>query len=506
MLVAALAGCGGSQPHRALPSLGLGEPAFPATLQAYASVPIVGGNRVDVLLNGEQIFPAVLAAIAAARTTITYAQHVWDDGPVAHDIAAALAERCRAGIGVNVLLDGVGARAMPGEQVDLLRRSGCHVARVRPDEGGRRNHRRILVVDGLVGFTGASGVSRRWMGDGRAPGHWRDTDVRIEGPVVEQLQAAFAESWLEATGIALGGPAYFPRPRPVRGPVYAHVVRSSPAAGVRTMYTTLLLALTSARRSIMITNPALRPDAPLATALRDAARRGVRVTALLPGDGDLERSATARLRDLQSAGIEVHAYEAARLNARTVVVDGVWAAVGSLVVDAASFGAHDEVSVVIYSAAVAQRLEAAFQDDLRHARRLTGPRDRRSDRLRRSRRRRVPLDAGPPAGRDEAVDGQHDDRADHGHDEPRGFTFSVQADRPSQPPPEQRADDAQDDGDDDAPRVGAWHDQASHEAHDETEDDPQQNVHRRTPFAGQHGSARPRRWTGLHTGCQDPGL
>ena len=181
LFAVALAGCSGAQPHRALPALVLGEPAFFPTLQAYASAPIVGGNRVDVLLNGEQIFPAVLAAIAAARETITYAQYVWDDGPVAHDVAAALADRCRAGVAVNVLLDGVGARGMPDAQLDLLRRSGCHVVPVRPDEhgGGRRNHRRILVVDGLVGFTGASGVSRWWMGNGRTPGHWRDTDVRI---------------------------------------------------------------------------------------------------------------------------------------------------------------------------------------------------------------------------------------------------------------------------------------------------------------------------------------
>jgi cardiolipin synthase len=306
---------------------------------------------------------------------------------VARDLGAALAERCRAGVGVNVLLDAEGTRAMPASHLDLLRASGCHVALFPPsgaDGGGRRNHRRILVVDGRVGFTGSSGVSRWWMGNGRLSGHWRDTDVRVTGPVVEQLQAAFAESWLAATGMGLGGPAYFPRPREARGQVYAHVVRSSPAAGTRTLYTTLLLAVASARRSISITTPALSPDEPLAGALRAAAARGVRVRALVPGDGEPETVAfPARGLDaLQEGGMEIYAYAPARLHARTVVIDGVWATVGSLTLDHRNFGQHDEVNLVIYNAGVASRLEHAFREDLRHAqpledvgrRRPAGPR------------------------------------------------------------------------------------------------------------------------------------
>lgn len=377
-LAAVLTGCAGAQPPRALPALVLGEPSFFPTLEAYAAAPIVGGNRVEVLLNGEQIFPAVLEAVAAARTTISYAQHVWEDGPVARDVAGALAERCRAGIRVNVLLDGVGTRTMPASQLELLRTSGCQVAHFRPADdgaGGRRNNRRIIVVDGLVGFTGASGVGRRWMGNGQVAGHWRDTDVRLEGPAVEHLQGAFAESWLEATGVVLGGPAYFPRPRQARGPVYAQVVRSSPAAGSRTIYTTLLLAIASARRSISITGPALFPDGPLTREIVAAARRGVRVVALVPppehGMGPLER---ARLRMLQAAGVQIHAYRPARLNARTIVIDDVWATVGSFTLDHRTFGRNDEVNLVVYNVAVAERLQHVFLGDLAHAR----PLDRRA--------------------------------------------------------------------------------------------------------------------------------
>lgn len=373
-LAAALVGCAGTQPPRVLPALVLGEPSFFPTIEAYAAAPIVGGNRVEVLLNGEEIFPAVLEAIAAARTTITYAQHTWEDGPVARTLAGALAERCRAGVCVNVLLDGVGTRTMPPAHLELLRASGCQVAHFRPDDDpkGRRNNRRVLVVDGIVAFTGASGVGRWWMGDGRVANHWRDTDVRIEGPAVEQLQGAFAESWLEATGIVLGGPAYFPRPRQARGPVYAHVVRSSPAAGSRTIYTTILLAIASARRSISITGPALRPDDPLARELVAAARRGVRVMALVPdpegaGTGPLER---ARLRRLHAAGVLIHTYQPARLNARTIVIDDVWATVGTFTLDHRTFGRTDEVNLVVYNVAVAERLQQVFQADLAYARPL----------------------------------------------------------------------------------------------------------------------------------------
>ncbi len=228
-LLIATGGCARVQPHVSLPEVTLGEPSFYPTLEAYAGAPIVGGNAVEILLNGEQIFPALLEAIRTAQRTITYAQYYYEEGPVARDVAEALAERCRAGVGVNVLLDAFGSISIPVGYLDLMRVSGCHVVWFRPLSQYvfrtyyKRNHRRILVVDGRVGFTGGAGVSRKWMGNGRTENHWRDTDVRVEGPVVEYLQAAFVENWLEATGMVLGGEAYFPRPIEPRGQVYAQV-------------------------------------------------------------------------------------------------------------------------------------------------------------------------------------------------------------------------------------------------------------------------------------------
>jgi cardiolipin synthase len=363
-----------------LPQLILGEPSFFPTLEAYAGSPIVGGNAVDVLLNGEQIFPSVLDGIRAAQRTITYAQYYFEDGPVARDIADALTERCLAGIGVSVLLDSFGSLNMPREYVERMRSAGCHVVWFRPlsqyvfRRYFHRNHRRILVVDGRLGFTGGAGVSRKWMGNGRIMDHWRDTDVRVEGPVVEYLQAAFAENWLEATGMVLGGEAYFPRPTEPRGQVYAQIARSSPAGGSTAMYTTLLLALSSARRSVLVTNPYFVLDDTMRQAVLRTVRRGVRIAVLVPAviDHNIVRQASrAQFGDLLRAGVEIYEYTPALLHAKTMVVDGVWATIGSTNLDNISFAVNDELNLIVYDRGVAGRLERIFEEDLGVSRQVT---------------------------------------------------------------------------------------------------------------------------------------
>ena len=378
--VAAPAGCVRVQPHVALPPLRLGEPSFFPTLEAYAGSPIVGGNAVEVLLNGEQIFPTVLTGIRAAQRTITYAQYHFEDGPVARDIAEALADRCQAGVGVSVLLDAFGSLHMPREYVERMRDAGCHVVWFRPlsryvfRRYYHRNHRRILVVDGRVGFTGGAGVSRKWMGNGRIEHHWRDTDVRVEGPVVEYLQAAFAENWLEATGMVLGGEAYFPRPAEPRGQVHAQVARSSPAGGSTAMYTTLLLALSSARRSVLVTNPYFVLDDTMREAVLRTVRRGVRVAVLVPAviDHNVVRQASrARFGDLLRAGVEIYEYTPALLHAKTMVIDSVWATIGSTNLDNISFAVNDELNLIVYDRGIAGQLQRIFDDDVHVSRRVT---------------------------------------------------------------------------------------------------------------------------------------
>jgi len=380
LATAAAAACGHVQPHLVLPSLGVGEPAFAATITGYTEAPIVGGNRIKVLLNGDEIFPEKLAIIRSATKTINYAQYVFEEGQPADDVARALAERCRAGVAVNVLVDAVGAMAMPAELRQTMTEAGCRVETFRPirpftlDRVNYRNHRRILVVDGRTGITGGSGTSGKWSGNGRTGGHWRDTDVRVEGPVVAQLQGAFVENWLEATGVALGGDDYFPRLPAEPGGVNAQAVRSSPAGGSVAMYTMFLLGVASAHRSIHITNPYFVPDEKMVETLVQTARRGVRVALILPGaiDHNIVRQASrGELGRLLEAGVEVYEYRAALLHSKTMVIDGVWSTVGSTNLDRRSFALNDELNLVVYDRAVAARLDEIFAQDLALSRRVT---------------------------------------------------------------------------------------------------------------------------------------
>ena len=366
--------------YETLPSLAVGEPAFVTTLEAHLATPVVGGNRAGMLLNGDEIFPAKLAAVRSARTSITYAEYFWAEGDVGRELADALADRCRAGVAVKILLDGVGTLYMPAAHVETLRRAGCRVvsfrslARWDPRRHNYRNHRRILVIDGRLGISGGSGVSEKWAGDGRQEGHWRDTDVRIEGPAVEWLQAAFAENWREATHELLGGAAYFPGPIAPAGEVRVQIVPSSPAGGSYAMYTMVLLAMASARRSILMTNPYFVLDARMTEALLAAARRGVRVAALTPGkiDHNLVRSASRRdFGRLLQGGVQIFEYQPALLHSKTLVVDGLWATIGSTNLDNRSFALNDELNVAVHDAAFARRLEEVFERDLARARRVT---------------------------------------------------------------------------------------------------------------------------------------
>lgn len=374
------AGCAHNDPVLQLPALEVGHPTFAATLAAYVGAAAVSGNHVDILLNGDEIFPAKLRAIKGARISINYAQYVWEEGQESLDIANALADRCRAGVAVNVLLDGVGSLSMPAEYRQVMVDSGCKVETFRPlsqfalDKVNYRNHRRILVADGRVGITGGSGTSGKWGGNGQKENHWRDTDAWAEGPVVEQLQGAFVENWLEATGIALGGGDYFPSPVEVKGDVAAQAVRSSPSGGSGAMYTMYLLAMASAQKTIYITNPYFLPDEKMMETLVETARRGVKVTLLLPGaiDHNLVRQASrSELGKLLLAGIEIYEYSPAMLHAKTMVVDSRWATVGSTNLDRRSFALNDEINLVVYNHGVAQRLERVFKDDLSRSKQVT---------------------------------------------------------------------------------------------------------------------------------------
>jgi cardiolipin synthase len=375
LFLVTVGGCGTVSQHYNITAVELGEPSFFPTMEGNTRAPIVGGNRVDILLNGDELFPALLEAISGAQRSITFTQYVYEKGAISERIAEALAERCRAGVGVNVLLDYTGSLKFPDGYAKTLKTAGCHLAWFhplnpwQPNRFNKRTHRRLVVVDGRVGFTGGFGISQKWTGDGRVKDNWRDTQARVEGPAVEYLQAAFAEDWRQATGIVLAGEAYFPRLRPV-GSTHAQVVASSPAGGSSDAYLHFLLALGSARRTIFITNPYFVPDARMTQALLDAVARGVRVVVLIPGaiDHPLVREAGRRdFGPLLRAGIEIYEYQAALLHAKTMVIDGVFSTLGSTNLDNRSFALNQELNLTVYDREVGRRMEQVFAADLAHA-------------------------------------------------------------------------------------------------------------------------------------------
>jgi cardiolipin synthase A/B len=380
-----LTGCAKVLAVREIPQIIVGEAEFFRTIEAHTDAPIVSGNRIEVLLNGDETFPVMLRDIRNAKSTITFAQYLYEDGSIAHDLAEAFAERCRAGVKASILLDDHGSGNAPPEIITIMKNGGCQVEFFRRIEAegilfpwkllryNYRSHRRVLVIDGHIGFTGGYGISEAWTGDGRTPEYWRDTNVRIEGPLVKFLQAAFAESWLETTGIAIGGDEYFPRIDSV-GNITGQIVKSSPTGGSFQNYMLFLLSINSAKQSILITNPYFMPDDVMTEALVKAAARGVRVSILLPGEIDSQLTySTSRSHygPLLLGGVHIYEYKASLLHAKTIVVDGVWSTIGSTNFDNRSFALNQEINLTVYNSAIAHRLEQIFQGDLKYSQRVS---------------------------------------------------------------------------------------------------------------------------------------
>lgn len=377
--------CGTVLGVKQTPEITIGEAKFFRTIEAHTDAPVTSGNRIDVLLNGDETFPVMLDEIRKAKSSITFAQHLYENGSIARELAQAFADRCRAGVKTTILLDSHGSGKVPSEIIATMKDAGCNVEYFRrvDAEGiifpwkllryNYRSHRRVLVIDGRVGFTGGYGISQAWTGNGRMPEHWRDTNVRIEGPVVKFLQTAFAESWLEATGIAIGGDDYFPHLEP-KGNLSAQVVKSSPTGGSFQNYMLFLLSINAAKTSVLITNPYFIPDKVMTNALLKAVDRGVRVVVLVPGKSDSRFTYTAsrsQYGKLLLGGVKVFEYQASLMHAKTIVADGVWATIGSTNFDNRSFALNQEINLTVYDKGTAQKLEKIFSDDLTYSKEIT---------------------------------------------------------------------------------------------------------------------------------------
>ena len=355
-------------------SVAVESPEFLRAAEALTGAPISHGNEAELLINGDQIFPAFLETISSAQRTLCVQTYVYWRGDIARDVAGAIADKAKEGVECKVILDALGAAKMDRSLVRDMQEAGVEVVLLRPPKPyairrvANRTHRRLLVADGEVGMTGGVGIAEEWTGNAEDPDHWRDTHVRVRGPVVRGMLGAFAENWLEGTGQVLAGDHYLPDLEPIADGGPMQLVRSSATVGDTNVEALYYLAIASARRSMDLTAAYFVPRPAFTDALCEAARRGVQVRILVPGPhidkGFVRVAGRAAYAELLEAGVRVFEFQPTMLHAKTLVVDGAWSSVGTINFDNRSFQLHDEVTLCVWDERFAGRLGEAFEHDL----------------------------------------------------------------------------------------------------------------------------------------------
>lgn len=352
---------------------------FARTMGVILGPALEPGNKVRALVNGDKIFPAMLHAIRSAQRSVTLETYIFWSGTIGNEFVDALVERARAGVRVHILLDWIGGK-LNEEQLDRMEENGAEVRRYNTPHWNtlhrlnNRTHRKLLVVDGKIGFTGGVGISDSWRGNAQSPQHWRDTHFEVEGPVVGQMQAAFIDNWMQATGEVLHGEAYLPELQP-SGTLSAQMFTSSPGGGAESMQLMYLLSITSAARTIRLSASYFIPDDVAVNSLVAALRRGVRVQVILPGhhlDRPIVRRASrAEWRPLLRAGAEIYEYQPTMYHVKVMIVDDHWVSVGSTNFDARSFAINDEANLNVHDKDFARRQIEIFEEDRKKSRRVT---------------------------------------------------------------------------------------------------------------------------------------
>ena len=358
----------------------LDDPRFAHELGVLLGPAFVAGNRIQALHNGEQIFPAMLAAIRGAQTSITFETYIYWSGDIGREFADALSDRARHGVKVHVLLDWVGSAKVEDSLIEEMTAAGVQIRKFHPPHWshlGRfnnRTHRKLLVVDGRTGFTGGVGIAPQWTGHAQDPEHWRDSHFQVEGPVVAQIQSVFIDNWIKVTGDVLHGPAYFAALEPA-GNARAQVFSSSPSGGSESMQLMYLLAITAATRTIDLAAAYFVPDELVSRALVEAMQRGVKLRIVVPGehiDSETVRSASrARWGPLLAAGAVIAEYRPTMFHCKVMIVDALLVSVGSTNFDNRSFRLNDEATLNILDAAFAKEQTAVFAADLARSRPLS---------------------------------------------------------------------------------------------------------------------------------------
>jgi cardiolipin synthase len=352
---------------------GIRDPVFKREMSALLGPMIIGGNRIAPLQNGDEIFPAMLSAIQGAKHSIDFETYIYWSGQAGTEFARALAERARSGVKVHVMLDWLGSVKMDQSLLVKMKDSGVEVQRYHAlhwyslGRLNNRTHRKVLIIDGLVGFTGGVGIADQWSGHAQDPDHWRDSHFRVEGPVVGELQAAFLDNWVKTTGRVLHGEEYFP-PLDAKGTIDMQMFMSSPSGGSASMRLMYLMAITAAESSIDIEAAYFVPDPLMTGELIKARHRGVRIRILVPEkhiDSETVRVASKRAwGPLLKNGVEIYEYDPTMLHCKMLIFDRAMVSVGSTNFDMRSFELNDEASLNIYDAGVASDMTSVFAQDL----------------------------------------------------------------------------------------------------------------------------------------------
>jgi len=354
---------------------------FLTTMAGSTGIPFFEGNAIEILNNGDEFYPAMLKAVERAQCSVTIEAYIYWAGDIGRRFAAALAERASAGICVKILLDAVGSSTIGDEILEVLEKGGCQLAwynPARPYSIGRfnhRTHRKSLIIDGRIAFTGGAGIADHWMGHAEDGQHWRDIQIRMEGPAVVPLQTGFAHNWQQSTGEIVTGFEFYPDLEAPAGNLAVQTILSSPETGASTARTFYYLSIAAARRSIFIANPYFVPDQGAIDLLVAARARGVDVRVMVAGihnDNWMARLNSVRLYGpFLKAGIEIFEYNHTMLHQKTMVVDGVWSTVGTTNFDSRSFAHNEENNVCFSDVTLARKLEGIFTQDMHGCEKIT---------------------------------------------------------------------------------------------------------------------------------------
>jgi cardiolipin synthase len=371
-----------------------GSEEFLAALTSFLNVPVVRGGEASILQNGDAFFPAMLEAIRAARETVNFQVYIFEPEGIGAEFIEAFKERARAGVEVRLMVDAFGSHKLDKEHRQALEEAGCKVARFRPlrpwtlVRAFKRDHRRAIVVDGRIGFTGGGAIGEKWTGDAQDPEHWRDSMALVTGSLAAGIQTAFGNNWLYCTGEIISGPRFYPHTgggpgeaeggaggqpgaQPRAGLPAAVALASSPSDSAQPIRLLYWLSLTSARKRILISSSYFVPGRRIRDAVVERARAGVEVRILVPGEKTdakpVRLAGRSFYEELLAAGVRIFEYRPTMMHAKTVVVDGVWSIVGSSNMDERSTEINEENNLGIADPDLAEQIERGLLADMEQA-------------------------------------------------------------------------------------------------------------------------------------------